>query len=428
MFLIWLTTGVDYFLALKLHETRKKDTRKIFLTLSLCLNLGILGFFKYFNFFADSLAGLFLALGYQPDFVTLRIILPVGISFYTFQSMSYVVDVYRGHLKPAKNLQDFALYIAYFPQLVAGPIERASHLLPQIERPRILEGQQIKRGVFLILWGLFKKVIIADNMAAIVNPIFGQSGPVNGAQAIVGIYAFAFQIYGDFSGYSDIARGLAKMMGFDIMRNFNLPYFAQNPQDFWRRWHISLSTWLRDYLYIPLGGSRKGELRTYINLMITMILGGLWHGADWTFMIWGMYHGGLLCGHRLFLRNQSKKAQAVSFHAGSLFKIILMFHLTCLGWLLFRSQSLSQAGMFLQGIISPWTWDWDSLRYLKQFSFYASSLLIVQMIQYWNQNLNYIYTAPKVVRLSVGTLLLGVVMISLLVGLPNATEFIYFQF
>lgn len=423
--LLLLTTTLDYYFGNKIAATEDASKRKQYVTLSVCANLGILGFFKYFNFFADSLKDLFGVLGFQTDIVTLKVLLPIGISFYTFQSMGYVIDVYRRDVKPAKNFLDFALYTAYFPHLVAGPIMRATTLLPQVENPRILDKEQIRRGIVLILWGLFKKVIVADNMASIANPIFAQNGSINGAQAMIGIYAFAFQIYGDFSGYSDIARGLSKMMGFELMLNFNLPYFAKNPQDFWRRWHISFSTWLRDYLYIPLGGNKKGSLRTYINLMLTMLLGGLWHGAAWTFVIWGAFHGVLLSLHRMIVGNQ--RAQDDNGILSAL-KIVGMFHLTCFGWLIFRARSLSQILSFLKSIFSPWEWDWDTSRYWHQFTFYVSALLIVQIIQYTKQNLNYIYQSPKAVRISVGTLLMGIVMISLLVGLPNAAEFIYFQF
>ena len=429
--LLLLTTTLDYYFGHQVAAAKDGPQRKRFVTLSIFANLGILGFFKYFNFFADSLKDLFGFFGFQADIFTLKVLLPIGISFYTFQSMSYVLDIYRKEIKPAKNFLDFALYTSYFPHLVAGPIMRATTLLPQVENPRTLDGEQIRRGIFLVLWGLFKKVIIADNMAAIVNPIFAQSGPINGAQAMIGIYAFAFQIYGDFSGYSDMARGLSKMMGFELMHNFNLPYFAKNPQEFWRRWHISFSTWLRDYLYIPLGGNRKGGIRTYANLMITMLLGGLWHGAAWTFVIWGMFHGMLLCIHRMLqtpLEHWIHPVNRIGATAWLTARIVFMFHLTCLGWLIFRAHSLSQAGLFLDGIFSRWVWDWDTLRYFKQFSFYISALLIVQIVQYSKQNLNYVYAAPRFVRFSVGVLMAGVVMISLLVGLPNATEFIYFQF
>ncbi len=429
--LLFLTTGMDYFFAIKIDEIEDARKRRWLLIASVCLNLSLLGFFKYFNFFADSLKTLLGSFGYGVDFVTLRIVLPVGISFYTFQSMSYVIDVYRGELKPSRYLPDFALYISYFPQLVAGPIERATHLLPQIVHPRTLDKEQIRRGIVLILWGLFKKVIVADNMARIVAPIFGQNGAVNGAQVLVGVYAFAFQIYGDFSGYSDIARGLAKMMGFDIMRNFDLPYFSKNPQEFWRRWHISFSTWLKDYLYIPLGGNRKGKSRTYANLMITMVLGGLWHGASYTFVLWGLFQGFLLSLYRVMhdaLHRLIHPSHILGKWMWSAVCIIVMFHLTCLGWLIFRAQSLSQLSSFLHGLFSHWVWDWDTLRFFRQFCFYASGLLIVQLLQVATQNLGYVYDAPRFVRVSVCAVLMGIVMISVVVGLPTGNEFIYFQF
>jgi len=429
--LIWVSTAIDYFLGLKLGQTENKRSRKALVVTSLCVNLGILGLFKYFNFFADSFQIFAQSFGWDIDSVTLRIVLPVGISFYTFQSLGYVIDVYRKDIEPSRNLENFALYIAFFPQLVAGPIERASRLLPQISSPRILNKNMMQQGVVLILWGLFKKVIIADNMAAIVNVIFATEGPINGAQALIGVYAFAFQIYGDFSGYSDIARGLAKMLGINIMRNFNLPYFAKNVQDFWGRWHISLSTWLRDYLYIPLGGNRNGNFKTCVNLMLTMLLGGLWHGAAWTFVLWGAFHGAVLCVYRLIKEPLSYWINPKSTFGITLWtwiRVIFMFHLVCFGWLIFRAESMAQVNSFILGMLTYWDWDWDTVRYLNQFCFYVAPLLLVQLIQYVKKDMNYLYYAPQLVRVPVGAFLTGIVMVSLLVGLPNATAFIYFQF
>jgi len=289
--LIVISTIIDYYCGIKIDEITDAKKRKQFLAISIVANLSMLGFFKYFNFFAENLQALCCFFGFQVQPHFLNIILPVGISFYTFQTMSYTIDIYKGQLKPTRKFFDFALFVSFFPQLVAGPIERASHLLPQILSKRKVTIDKFCEGCYLIFWGLFLKVFVADNLARLVDPIFASDPPYNGVKVLLGLYAFAFQIFGDFAGYSNIARGLGKCMGFDIMVNFNLPYFVTNPSDFWRRWHISLSTWLRDYLYIPLGGNKKGTLFTYRNLAITMFLGGLWHGAAWTFIIWGAYRG-----------------------------------------------------------------------------------------------------------------------------------------
>ncbi|MBE9529897.1 MAG: MBOAT family protein, partial [Proteobacteria bacterium] len=297
--LIAISTVVDYFCGLKIYESREKQKRKLFLFISVCSNLTILGFFKYFNFFTDNLYALLNGFGFSPDPFFLNIILPVGISFYTFQTISYSIDIYRKELNPTRKFLDFALFVSFFPQLVAGPIERAKNLLPQMLLPRKLTVDKFYEGCYLIFWGLFLKVFIADNLARMVDPVFSSSGPYDGVRVLLALYAFAFQIFGDFAGYSNIARGLAKCMGFDLMVNFNLPYFAVNPKDFWQRWHISLSTWFRDYLYIPLGGNRHGQMNTCRNLAITMLLCGLWHGAAWTFIVWGAYHALLQIIHKL---------------------------------------------------------------------------------------------------------------------------------
>jgi D-alanyl-lipoteichoic acid acyltransferase DltB (MBOAT superfamily) len=276
--LILTSTTLDFFVARAIAGSSVDRVRRRYLLLSLCVNLGILGVFKYYGFFSTELTRMLAAVGIPASIPLVHLILPVGISFYTFQALSYTIDVYRGQMQPTNRFVDFALYISFFPQLVAGPIERSSHLLPQVMHPRTITRGDFSDGVHLVLLGLFKKVVIADNMAPIVNSIFSRDvAQLSGAECLMGVYAFAFQIYGDFSGYSSIAKGVAKWLGFDLMTNFSAPYLATSPQDFWRRWHISLSTWLRDYLYIPLGGNRGGRLFTYRNLLLTMLLGGLWH-------------------------------------------------------------------------------------------------------------------------------------------------------
>jgi D-alanyl-lipoteichoic acid acyltransferase DltB (MBOAT superfamily) len=297
--LILFSSLLDFAVGLALEREAQPRRRKGWLLLSLTGNLGVLGFFKYYDFFVESFGALATKLGWPVEARTLNIILPVGISFYTFQTMSYALDVYRRQMPATRSLTNFLAYVSFFPQLVAGPIERAQHLLPQFERTRNLTRPMLEEGVWLILWGLFKKVALADNFAPLVEMAYEQ--PAATAPVVVlGTIAFGLQIYCDFSGYSDIARGLARVLGFDIMVNFDVPYAAASLREFWRRWHISLSSWLRDYLYISLGGNRCGEGRTYLNLLLTMLLGGLWHGASWNFALWGLWHGLGLAVERRF--------------------------------------------------------------------------------------------------------------------------------
>ena len=292
--LLVASTLVDFTCARVLARASTPRARRALLIVSLGFNLTLLGFFKYFNFFADSLHDVFGALGWQVDVFTLRVLLPVGISFYTFVTMSYVIDVYRREIPATRDLLDFAVFVAFFPHLVAGPILRASTLLAQIDSPRRITREQLRDGAWLIAWGYFQKMFVADNLAGLANAVFDPAAPQTGVNVLLGVYAFAFQIYGDFAGYSNIARGTSKLMGIELIENFRFPYLVRTPQAFWRNWHISLSTWLRDYLYIPLGGSRGSEWQTRRNLFLTMVLGGLWHGAAWTFVVWGIYHGVLL--------------------------------------------------------------------------------------------------------------------------------------
>jgi D-alanyl-lipoteichoic acid acyltransferase DltB (MBOAT superfamily) len=427
LILFFTTTFTDYCCALQVANSTSPARRKGFVALSIAVNMGILGFFKYANFFSDSLAELFAALGLQFHPLTMAIILPVGISFYTFQSMSYTLDVYRGELAPCRNLFDYALYVSFFPQLVAGPVERATHLLPQVLQPRQVTVEYVSEGLYLILWGYFKKVFVADNMALIVQPIFAQQTGFTGSQVCIGALAFAFQIYGDFSGYSDIARGSARLLGFDIMRNFNLPYFARSPQDFWRRWHISLSTWLRDYLYVPLGGNRKGRVRTYVNLMATMVLGGLWHGAAWTFVIWGAYHGLLLSIHRAWTEWRNPAAERGRTDGNPLvhgLQIGAMFILTLYGWLIFRCQSFGQLCEMTAALCRV-SLDSSLLHGLAKILFYAAVLICVQLAQYLGRDLDIVRKQPPVLQAAIHLLALYLLLVF---GVFQSRSFIYFQF
>jgi alginate O-acetyltransferase complex protein AlgI len=423
--LIFISTVVDYFVATALERTDIRKKRKILLSVSIASNLGMLGFFKYFNFFVHEMAELLTVLGIQAHLPTLYVVLPVGISFYTFQTMSYTIDVYRGHTKPTRNFLDLALYVSFFPQLVAGPIERSHDLMPQILNPRKCRKGDFSEGLYHVVFGLFKKVVIADNMAPIVNAVFSTpTSELTGTEVLIGVYAFAFQIYGDFSGYSSIAQGIAKWMGIDLSWNFKMPYFAKNPSDFWRRWHISLSTWLRDYLYISLGGNKKGRLLTLRNLMLTMILGGLWHGAGWLFLIWGFWHGLLLIIYRIVGADVSENNSGNKLI--SFFKILLMFNLVCIGWLFFRAETLAQATDMLGLLFS-------SNYSITAFSSYATLILlffVAPMLSYefrveTKKDLLYILSAPIAERL----VIYGYFMLMLLIFPPVSPQvFIYFQF
>ena len=355
-------------------------------------------------------------------------VLPIGISFSTFQSMSYVIDVYpKDDIKPTRNLIEFAAFVSFFPHLVAGPIVRPTTLLPQVARPRTFDLSQFYQGQYLIFWGLTKKVVIADNLSKhIVEPLFNQWSTIDSnLAAAVAIYAFAFQIYCDFSGYTDAARGIAKCLGFELALNFNLPYFATSPQDFWSRWHISLSTWLRDYLYIPLGGSRGSTLKLYRNLMLTMIIGGLWHGAAWTFVLWGTYQGILLVGHRLFRPwlDRIHPTEPVDRACWKLVRIAVTFHLICFGWLLFRAQSLEQAGGMLRAIaLRPAI---PAAAYLLPVAILVLPLLLYQAMQYVSKDLDVRARTPWYVR---SVLYTACFYAYVLGGEFGGSQFLYFQF
>jgi alginate O-acetyltransferase complex protein AlgI len=371
LLLMLISTLADYAIARAIEDSEDPKKRKLLLTISLVLNFSFLGFFKYFNFFVGSFTHVLSAVGLHDVPVTfLRIILPPGISFYTFQEVAYIVDVYKKRLKASRSLPDYALFISLFPHLIAGPIQRPAHLLPQVQHDRRFNEGSFFDGIMLIISGLFRKCVIADNCALLANAAFGgQFGKPNLFTVLIGTYAFAWQIYGDFSGYSDIARGSAQLMGFHFMVNFRQPYLATSVQDFWRRWHISLSTWLRDYLYIPLGGNRNGERQTYRNLLLTMLLGGLWHGANWTFVVWGAIHGGALAVERYVRKMLGFKDDEgrFSWSASSWIQRIILFHLVCVTWIFFRAESLGAAITFLKAMGN---FHWEP-QYVAAFQFLA---------------------------------------------------------
>lgn len=420
--LLFLSTAVDYILALKISESESPVLRKRYLIASMCVSLGVLGFFKYFNFFADSLASLLQSMGWDIQASHLNIILPWGISFYTFQTMNYTIDVYRRHMEPCRNLFNFAVFVSFFPHLVAGPIMRANVLLPQVNNKRTVTWQQISDGAWLCLWGLFKKVVVADNLATIADAGFADGVEHTLGSMLIAVYAFAFQIYCDFSGYSDIARGISKFMGFELMVNFRNPYFAVNPSDFWRRWHISLSTWLRDYLYIPLGGSRKGPGRTYVNLTITMLLGGLWHGANWTFVVWGAFHGLFLAAHRFVAGDERKQASHGRW--SRILCMVGMFHAVCVGWVFFRATTFTQAWSMLSAVVHPELGAvfWSGLALMGLLCW---PIWLVEWMQEKTDDDMVVHRLSLVPRATLYTIL---VVMLLVLGNTGSRTFIYFQF
>lgn len=424
--LLITSSTIDYVAALAMgragDDARK---RKRWLTASMVSNLVILGFFKYFDFFVGSLSALLERFGVHADLPFLGIALPVGISFYTFQSMSYGIDVYRREIEPVSDYLSYSTFVAFFPHMVAGPIQRAVVLLPQVMNPRKIRWDQVNAGLYLIGWGYVKKVVVADNAAIIANYVFDHYTRLGGIDRVIGTLAFALQIYGDFSGYSDIARGISKLMGFELTLNFRLPYFAINPSDFWQRWHVSLSSWLRDYLYVPLGGNRKGPLRTYINLGLTMLLGGLWHGAAWNFVAWGAFHGLILIVYRRFETVPEHPIPGTRDWSAArvLPKMAAMFVLTLVGWVLFRSHSLTQIGGMLGGISMSRSSDtgWMATHLVVLWL----PLLAIEAWQYWKHDLLVMTKVPVSVLL--GFYCVFVLLLSMY-GARGTSEFIYFQF
>lgn len=354
--LIVFSTLVDYTIGIYLGKETKTSKRKILLWISILVNLGFLAFFKYYNFFLDNFITAYSFFGHPLDARSLNIILPVGISFYTFQTLSYSIDVYRNKLEPTKNLIAFGAFVSFFPQLVAGPIERATNLLPQFYKKRTFVYHNAVNGLRQILWGLFKKMVIADNCATVVNTIFDNHQDYSGSTLVLGAVFFAFQIYGDFSGYSDIAIGTARLFGFNLMQNFAFPYFSRDMAEFWRRWHISLSTWFRDYLYIPLGGSRGSKTKVIRNVFIIFIVSGFWHGANWTFIVWGLLNA-IYFLPLLLTNNNRNHLEIVALNKKwpslkSLLLIVLTFGLTTLAWIFFRAETITHAFLYIKGVFN----------------------------------------------------------------------------
>ncbi len=415
--LLGVSTAVDYAVGLGLERTRGNPARRRLLLVSIAANLAILGSFKYFDFFAASLVDLAGLFGATLHPVTLDVVLPVGVSFYTFQSMSYSIDVYRRRIPATRSALDFALFVAFFPQLMAGPIERAQRLLPQLARPRTINAERIHAGLFLLTWGYFKKLVVADNAGRLADHVFANHAVYDSLDLTLGVLAFSVQIYGDFSGYSDIARGLARLLGFELCVNFRLPWFARSPSEFWQRWHVSLSEWLRDYLYIPLGGSRAGRWRTLRNLTLTMLLGGLWHGAAWSFVIWGAYHAALLAAFRVIPWPRTERPLVGAAQTA------LVFVLVCGGWMIFRASSLEELCYFASHVgLTPSPL---SARFAWDLVFFSLPLFGIEAWQQRRGDLLAPIHAPLAAQLALHSFLVTWIVVF---GSRESLEFIYFQF
>ncbi|WP_167342334.1 MBOAT family O-acyltransferase [Nonlabens sp. SY33080] len=427
--IVW-SSLVDYWIGISLSRVTKPQYRKLLLSLSLLMNIGLLGFFKYFNFFIESFAQAYSLFGAQINPSRLDIILPVGISFYTFQTLSYTIDVYRKKLTPTKDIVAFFAFVSFFPQLVAGPIERATNLLPQFFKKRKFNYTTATDGCKQILWGLAKKVIIADQCARYANDIFNNHDQYSGSTLVVGAFFFTFQIYGDFSGYSDIAIGTAKLFGFNLKKNFATPYFSRDIAEFWRRWHISLSTWFRDYLYIPLGGSRVGKWLNVRNVFIVFIVSGFWHGANWTFVIWGTFNAILFLPLLLSNRNRSNLDTVASGrfipHIKEVFQIFITFLLTMVAWIFFRADNLSHAVSYISKIFSSSIIVLPEIRPFNTFLYLLFFILFEWIGREREHVLNHrFFNSYKWFKYPLYFILMALILIH-----SNGTpeEFIYFQF
>jgi alginate O-acetyltransferase complex protein AlgI len=428
LFLLFFSTGLDYFTALRVHESNSDKTRKFWFWLSIVINLGFLGVFKYYDFFAVEMQHLLARIGFETSPLLLQLILPVGISFYTFHGLSYVIDVYYKRIVPEKNFVDYSLFVCYFPLLVAGPIERATHLLPQVKVKRTFNAQMAIAGVQQIIWGLFKKIVIADSCAEYANEIFGHYETANSLSLILGAVYFAFQIYGDFSGYSDIALGTSKLFGIELLRNFNYPYFSRDIAEFWRRWHISLSTWFKDYLYIPLGGSKGGTWMRVRNTFIIFLVSGFWHGANWTFIVWGFLNALFILPSIISQTNRSHlEMVAINKWLPSfkeLLQMVTTFSLTCLTWIFFRSKDIKSALIYIKNIFSNRNLGIDSLGNERKSVELMVLIVFFVVVEWFYRN----QTEPLSGRFSYLKTAICILMLLMLGVYSDYKEFIYFQF
>ncbi|GGG11356.1 O-acyltransferase [Dokdonia pacifica] len=430
LFLIVTSTLVDFFVGIGLKKYHSVKSRKALLVLSIITNVGILVFFKYYNFFVESFVNAFSLFGKDISASTLNLILPVGISFYTFQTLSYSIDVYKRNIEPTTNFFAFTAFVCFFPQLVAGPIERAKHLLPQFQKKRHFNYNDGVDGLKQILWGLFKKMVIADNCGRYVDILFSNSSDYSSSSLVLGVLFFSFQIYADFSGYSDIAIGVAKLFGFKLKQNFATPYFSKSIIEFWQRWHISLSTWFRDYVYIPLGGSKVGTSRFICNILLVFIISGFWHGASWTFIFWGFFHAILYLITYYIMRKRKDLAKAKVYGFKYVIQVLITFSVVSFAWIFFRAESLDNAFVYIGNLFSVSLFsipNFTDIRSLSVLLFFISVLLIVE----WRGREEpyaiklLFYNRIKMIRWSFYALLL------FFIGMYANTDevpFIYFQF
>ena len=430
--LIILSSILDFMLAQGIEKSGTKTKKKLLLWTSIVVNLGILGFFKYFNFFVDSAEEMLSIFGMDADFVTLNVLLPVGISFYTFQTLSYTIDVYREEIKAEKDIFAFFAYVSFFPQLVAGPIERAKNFLPQFSRKKEFTYDSAVDGCRQILWGFFKKVVIADSCAPYVDLIFSEPANYNGPTLLLGAVLFAFQIYGDFSGYTDIAIGTARLFGFNLMRNFAYPYFSRDIAEFWRRWHISLSSWFKDYLYFPLGGSRGSKAKTIRNVFAIFLVSGFWHGANWTFVVWGGLNAlyflpSLITGkNRKHLDTVSAKSMLPSLI--ELKDMLTTFLMTCLAWVFFRAESVRDAFNYLWHLCNPSIWGTNNKQIYDASLNYLFIFITILLLVEWNKREQEHGLAKLSVKPWIRYNIYIVTIFTILFHWGGEQEFIYFQF
>ena len=428
LFLLLFSTFLVYYTGIKIQDCTTTKSKSFWFWASIIINVGFLGIFKYYDFFAVSFSNLLQNFGFMVSPLTLKWILPVGISFYTFHGLSYSIDVYKSRIKAENNFIDYALFVSYFPLLVAGPIERATHLLPQVKTKRVFNFQQAKEGIFMIVWGLVKKVVIADTCATYANAIFDHYESMNSLSLALGAVFFAFQIYGDFSGYSDMAIGISKLFGIELLRNFNYPYFSRDIAEFWRRWHISLSSWFRDYVYIPLGGSKGSKLKQVRNVFVIFLLSGFWHGANWTYIAWGFLNA--LYFLPLLLQNKNRsnietitlKLNFDSFK--TVFQILFTFILTCFAWIFFRANSITAAFDYIKLLFTNGTFEWQYLAN-RRYNYEIIMLIILFIVVEWNTRTK---QEPISGKQSMLKLIICIASLLALGTYSDYKEFIYFQF
>ncbi|MBP2283030.1 D-alanyl-lipoteichoic acid acyltransferase DltB (MBOAT superfamily) [Flavobacterium sp. CG_23.5] len=428
LFLLVFSTFLDYYTGIRIEKAKKESFRKFWFWLSISLNLGFLGIFKYYNFFASSFAELLNGFGLHSSPLLLNVVLPVGISFYTFHGLSYVIDIYLKRIKAEYNFVDYSLFVSYFPLLVAGPIERATHLLPQVKVKREFDFAKAKEGVCQIIWGLFKKVVIADTCATYANAIFDHYQSMNSLSLILGAFYFSFQIYGDFSGYSDMALGMSKLFGIDLLRNFNYPYFSRDIAEFWRRWHISLSSWFRDYVYIPLGGSKGSKAKQVRNVFVIFLLSGFWHGANWTFLAWGFINALYFLPLLLLQKNRSNiETVQLQWNFSSLkivLSIVSTFSITCLAWIFFRAKSIAIAFDYITRIFTDRKFVSQYLEN-ERYSYELLLLVFAFIVVEWNSRTTIEPISGKYSWLKLALCIAAIITLG---TYSDYKEFIYFQF